>query len=120
MDTRDGRPDGRDGKDTRVGRPDSRRVSFRDRCRKCGEKGHWAHDCKAPRRQERAHLVEEEDDEGPAPLMARVRALRRWKPRRGEALDLHEPRAQVLLGEEKKVTKAEQGGGTSTLELATT
>ncbi|WVZ68030.1 hypothetical protein U9M48_017021 [Paspalum notatum var. saurae] len=109
MDTRDGRPDGRDGKDTRVGKPDSRRVSYRDRCRKCGEKGHWARDCKAPRRQERAHLVEEEDDEGPALLMAMCPCSPGGGSRgAGKQLDLHEPRAQVLLGEEEKVTKAER------------
>ncbi|WVZ79350.1 LOW QUALITY PROTEIN: hypothetical protein U9M48_026940 [Paspalum notatum var. saurae] len=109
MDTRDGRPDGRDGKDTRVGRPNSRRVSYCDRCHKCGEKGHWARDCKAPRRQERVHLVEEEDDEGPALLMAQVCALQEVEAEaQGKQLDVHEPRAQVLLGEEEKVTKAEQ------------
>ncbi|KAJ1279278.1 hypothetical protein BS78_04G143800 [Paspalum vaginatum] len=63
-DTRDAGTDGRDG------RPESRCISYHDRCRKCGEKGHWAQDCRSPRRQERAHLAEEEDDEGPALLMA--------------------------------------------------
>ncbi|WVZ70721.1 LOW QUALITY PROTEIN: hypothetical protein U9M48_019364 [Paspalum notatum var. saurae] len=49
-DGRDVRTDGRDSKDTRDGRPDTRRISMCDRCHKCGEKGHWARYCKAPRR----------------------------------------------------------------------
>ncbi|WVZ97484.1 LOW QUALITY PROTEIN: hypothetical protein U9M48_043016 [Paspalum notatum var. saurae] len=59
-----------------------------DRLRKCVEKGHWAHDCKAPRRQERAHLADEEDDEGPALLMAQVCAFQEEEEAQGKQLEL--------------------------------
>ena len=41
--------------------------------------------------------MEEEDDEGPALLMAQVCALQEVEAEaQGKQLDLHEPRAQVL------------------------
>ena len=43
--------------------------SDKDCCCNCGKIGHWDCDCKEPRRQERAHLAQD-DKEEPALLMA--------------------------------------------------
>ncbi|WVZ88500.1 hypothetical protein U9M48_035017 [Paspalum notatum var. saurae] len=108
-DTSNSKTEARDGKaEARDGRMDAPRISYRGRCRKCGMKGHWARDCKIPRRQEQAHLAKEDGD-GPALLMAQVCALQEVEEEaQGKQLDLHETWAQVLLGEEEKATKAEQ------------
>lgn len=63
------RPNGR-GKDAvRGGGP-----SKDDKCRYCGKKGHWAHDCRKKKRDEeaQAHLVQEEGDADAAMLLAEI------------------------------------------------
>ena len=40
-----------------AGKEDGDRAADKDRCRNCDKIGHWARDCKEPRRQERAHLA---------------------------------------------------------------
>ena len=57
-----------------AGKDGGDRVTDKDRCRNCGKVGHWARDCKEPRRQERAHLAQD-DEEEPALLMAQVCAI---------------------------------------------
>jgi hypothetical protein len=82
------------------GRSGSRRIG-KDQCLNCGELGHWVRDCKQPRR-EHAHLTQEDDDDGPALLMAHICALHddvEEEASRGR-VELDEPRAQVYLGEE--------------------
>jgi hypothetical protein len=88
---------GRGGGGERSG---SRRIG-KDQCLNCGEPGHWVRDCKQPRR-ERAHLTQEDDDDGPTLLMAHVCALHDDVEEEASCgrVDLDEPRAQVNLGEE--------------------
>jgi len=76
----------------RAPRRDSSRDPPRDqrqsyRCLNCGKYGHWAKDCRKPRR-ERANLAEEEDD-GPALLMVEVCA----PPEQRREMLLHQNRA---------------------------
>ncbi|WVZ73816.1 hypothetical protein U9M48_022081 [Paspalum notatum var. saurae] len=42
----------------------------KDKCLNCGKFGHWARNCRAPRRREQANLAQEEEEE-PALLLAR-------------------------------------------------
>jgi transposase InsO family protein len=48
----------------------------RDQCRKCGQTGHWARDCKARPKQEAAHMAQEEE----ALMLLRAAPLRRSPP----------------------------------------
>jgi len=73
------------------------RAADKDRCRNCGKIEHWARDCKEPRRQQRAHLAQD-DEEEPALLMAQVCAINTEAEDRGERVVLDEPRARVNLG----------------------
>ena len=59
--------------------------------------GHWARDCKEPRRQERAHLAQD-DEEEPVLLMAQVCAINIEAEDRGGCVELDEPRTRVNLG----------------------
>ncbi|KAF8783882.1 hypothetical protein HU200_000329 [Digitaria exilis] len=73
----------------------------KDQCLRCGESGHWANDCKLPRRQERAHLAQEDDDEGPSLLMAQACLLgEETEEETGARVELDESCAQVNLGRE--------------------
>ena len=73
------------------------RAADKDRCRNCGKIEHWARDCKEPRRQDRAHLAQD-DEEEPALLMAQVCAINTEAEDRGGRVVLDEPRARVNLG----------------------
>ena len=79
---------GKDGRD---------RAADKDRCRNCSKIRHWARDCKEPRRQERAHLAQD-DEEEPALLMSQVCAINTEAEDRGRRVELDEPRARVNLG----------------------
>ena len=78
----------------------------------CGKIGHWARDCKEPRRQERAHLAQD-DEEEPALLMAQVCAINTGaEDDQSARVVLDEPRARV--------TPEQRSCGTSTPARATT
>ncbi|BAF15572.2 Os04g0582400 [Oryza sativa Japonica Group] len=58
----------RAGRDTQEGREPNR-----DKCRNCGRTGHWAKDCRQPKRPAEAYqALADEDDDEPALLMAHV------------------------------------------------
>ncbi|CAA0813557.1 Unknown protein [Striga hermonthica] len=83
----------------------------KDTCRRCGKTGHWARDCKNPKKEKsEAHLAQV-DDEEPALLMATICTLQDVEPEleevkaaateQGKALQavhLDESSAQVHLG----------------------
>ena len=80
-----------------AGKDGGDRATDKDRCRNRGKIGHWAHDCKEPRRQERAHLAQD-DEEEPALLLAQVCTINTEAEDRGGRVELDEPRARVNLG----------------------
>jgi hypothetical protein len=64
-------------------------------CLNCGKKGHWAKDCRAPRK-EQTNLTREDDEE--SLLMAQVCELEIEPISSEHGLHLHEPTAHVFLG----------------------
>ena len=79
-----------------TGKDGGDRAADKDRCRNCGKIGHWAHDCKEPWRQERAHLAQDDEEES-ALLMAQVCAINTEAEDRSGRVELDEPRARVNL-----------------------
>ncbi|WVZ84977.1 hypothetical protein U9M48_031942 [Paspalum notatum var. saurae] len=90
----------------------------KDKCLNCGKFGHWARNCRAPRRREQANLAQEEEEEPalllarscsaeeeaeePALLMAQACALdSKAEEAKHAPVRLEEPRAQVHLGKEE-------------------
>jgi hypothetical protein len=79
----------------------------RDKCKNCGHLGHWAKDCRQPKKQVAAHIAhgEEEDDE-PALLMAHAIELApppSPSPPPAGLLDLDEPKVFAHLHREEHV-----------------
>ncbi|CAA0827650.1 Gag-Pol-related retrotransposon family protein [Striga hermonthica] len=83
----------------------------KDTCRRCGKTGHWARDCKNPKKEKREAHLAQVDDEEPALLMATTCKLHDVEPEleevkaaateQGKALQavhLDESSAQVHLG----------------------
>jgi hypothetical protein len=67
----------------------------RNTCLNYGKKGHWAKDCRSPRK-EKGNLTKEEDEE--SLLMAHVCELTLNPVPPQERFHLDEPRAHVFLG----------------------
>jgi len=84
-----------------AGKDGGDRAADKDRCRNCGKIRHWTRDCKEPRRQERAHLAQD-DKEEPALLMAQVCAINTEAEDRDGHVELDEPRTRVNLGRAEK------------------
>ena len=67
-----------------------------DKCRNCGRYGHWAKDCRSPKKAQ-AYLAQGEEEDEPALLMAQVCALSDAQEPPPSHVHLDEPRAQVHL-----------------------
>jgi hypothetical protein len=70
-----------------------------DKCRYCGKKGHWAHECRKRLRDEaEANLTQAEEDEDPGLLMAQVCELGVTHDTADTRVELNEERAEAHLG----------------------
>jgi hypothetical protein len=59
-----GKPRGRGGHGNSGGSSSSNRASPGDTCKRCGKKGHWAHECRGKlKTQEQAHVAQEEEEQ---------------------------------------------------------
>jgi hypothetical protein len=88
--------------------PDGR--DDRDQCRNCGKFGHWAKDCRQPRRaQANLAQAEEQADAEPALFMAQLVSLSSASTS-PEPIHLNECSTHVLLGAAGETEEVVNGG----------
>ncbi|CAN6200243.1 unnamed protein product [Urochloa humidicola] len=75
---------------------DARDAPAKDKCLNCGRTGHWAKDCRSPKRQQANLAKEDDDDNEPSLFLAEICALSLHPD--STPLHLDESRAQALLG----------------------